>query len=206
MSSAFREDPESALSFPALFFIPAVPWGFHSCSSRALCRLDPPCPPAPGSSVHHGSGACFTLGSQKTSVVSLGIVSITTGLIHQTGSRAQEAGRQVQTLHWLWSELTFLPYKALFGLEWLDGGHEAQRGAGAGRTTGAKTWTIEGVPDQVSIGSDDGVVWPWEHREYVEGNGTVLWEDNSTEPLTLLTTSPTLVPRAMETRLDAHRG
>lgn len=70
----------------------------------------------------------------------------------------------------------------------------------------AKTWTIEGIPDQVSISSDDRVVWLWGHREYVEGNVTVLWEDNSTEPLTFLTTSPTLIPGAMETRLDAHQG
>lgn len=48
----------------------------------------------------------------------------------------------------------------------------------------AKTLAIERVPDQVSISCDDGVVQLWGYREYVEGNGTVLWEENSIEPLT----------------------
>ena len=43
---------------------------------------------------------------------------------------------------------------------------------------------IERVPDQVSISCDDGVVQLWGYREYVEGNGTVLWEENSIELLT----------------------
>lgn len=58
----------------------------------------------------------------------------------------------------------------------------------------AKTLPIEGVPDQVSVGGDDGVVQLWRYREDVEGNGTVLWEENSIEPLTFLTASPPLHP------------
>lgn len=58
----------------------------------------------------------------------------------------------------------------------------------------AKTLAIEGVPDQVSIGCDDGVVRLWGYREYMEGNGTVLWEEYSIEPLTFLTASRPLHP------------
>lgn len=158
MSSAFREDPESALSFPALFFIPAVPWGFHSCSSRTLCRLDPPCPPAPGSSVHHGSGACFTLGSQKTFIMSLGY-SKHHNMPHTSdwlqGPRGWQAGPDSALAV---ERADFLTLQGTVWSRWLDGGHEAQRGAGAGRTTGGKDMDNRGVPDQVSIGSDDGVV------------------------------------------------
>lgn len=138
MSSASREDLESAMSFPALFFILSVPWGFHSCSPRAF-HPDPPCPPAAESSAHHGiSVPASSWAARKLSLHHWAIPSITAGPIRQTGSRTQEAGRQVQTLHWLWSKPTFLPYKALFGLKWLDGGHRAQRVAGAGRTSGGK--------------------------------------------------------------------
>lgn len=138
MSSASREDLESAMSFPALFFILSVPWGFHSCSPRAL-HPDPPCPPASESSAHHAiSVPASSWAARKLSLCHWAIPSITAGPISQTDSRTQEAGRQVQTLHWLWSKPTFLPYKALFGLKWLDGSHRAQRVAGAGRTSGGK--------------------------------------------------------------------
>lgn len=96
MSSAFREDLDSAMSFPALLFILSVPWRFHSCSSRAL-RLDPPCLPFRPwvlSSSRHLC-ACFILSSQTTFIMSLGYIPcITAGPISQTGSRAQEAGWQ----------------------------------------------------------------------------------------------------------------
>lgn len=147
MSSAFREDLESAMSFPALFFILSVPWGFHSCSSRAL-RLDTlSSPPAPESSAHHGiSVPASSWAARKLSLCHWAIQSITAGPISQTGSRTQEAGRQVQTPHWLCSKLTFLPYKALCGLKWLDGGHGAQRVAGVGRTSGGKDIANRGGP------------------------------------------------------------
>lgn len=46
---------------------------------------------------------------------------------------------------------------------------------------------IEGVPDQVSLVVMMGLSGCGGYREYMEGNGTVLWEENSIEPLTFLT-------------------
>lgn len=82
--------------------------------------------------------ACFILGTQKTFIMSSGYTKHCSSPPKSDwlqGPRGWHAG---PTSALIMEKLTFLPYKALFGLEWLDGGQGAQRVAGAGRTSSGK--------------------------------------------------------------------
>lgn len=68
----------------------------------------------------------------------------------------------------LWRKQTFLPYKALFGPEQLDGGQWTGRAAGMGGTSGWHRHLAKaGVPGLEFLGSGRGAregcsaVWLW---------------------------------------------
>lgn len=107
----------------------------------------------------------------------------------------------------LWSNLTFLPYKALFGPEWLEGGQWTQEQLEWAETVVAQTLVEERVPGLEPAGSsgsregaqqcgcgDLGFRW---RREWVVSCG-----ERPAQATTLSHCLPVLMPSAVETRAN----